>query len=95
MNLLYQSDHFIVLHLGWRDAGAPGAPAQDDAPARDGYEIVDKRTRQGIFIEGELAQQFRAGAQALAGDSEQVQVEELDDYLARFTALAPAPLRLH
>lgn len=95
MNLLYQSDHFIVLHLGWREAGAPGGePPQDDALTRDGYEIVDKRTRQGIFIEGELAQQFRAGAQALAGESMEVEEDVLDDYLARFTALSPA-LQLH
>lgn len=95
MNLLYQSDHFIVLHLGWREAGASDEQSSDPAPTRDGYEIVDKRTRQGIFIEGELAQQFRAGAQALAGASPQLDEDALDDYLARFTALAPAPLQLH
>ncbi len=61
--------------------------------ARGGYEIVDKFARKGIFIEGEVAQGFKAGVQALieTGPSE----EALDDYIAGYTTLAQQPVVLH
>ena len=64
-----------------------------DAPARGGYEIVDKMARKGIFIEGALAEQFQLGVQALAEQSSTQ--EAFDEYIARFGALAQQPLVVH
>ena len=86
MQMLYNSDSFTVLQI---DVPAQG----EDAVARGGYEIVDKFARKGIFIEGEVAQGFKAGVQALieTGPSE----EALDDYIAGYTTLAQQPVVLH
>jgi len=86
MQMLYNSDSFTVLQI---DVPAQGV----DEAARGGYEIVDKFARKGIFIEGAVAQGFKAGVQALieTGPSE----EALDDYIAGYTALAQQPVVLH
>ena len=64
-----------------------------EAPARGGYEIVDKFARKEIFIDGALAAQFKAGVDALikTGPSE----EELDEYISRYGAMAQQPVVLH
>ncbi len=86
MQMLYNSDSFAVMQI---DVPAQGA----DTAARGGYEIVDKFARKGIFIEGAVAQGFKAGVQALieAGPNE----EALDDYIAGYTTLAQQPVTLH
>jgi len=86
MQLLYNSDNFVVVVFELADvAGA--------SETRGGYEIVDKFNRKEIFIEGELAQSFKAGVQALvdAGPTQ----EELDDYISGYTALAQQPVLMH
>ena len=89
MLMVYNSDQFAVVQFG--DEASPDAGSV--APVRGGYEIVDKFTRKGIFLEGDLAQQFRAGAQALAaqGPSE----EAFDEFIGRYGALAQQPVVLH
>ena len=88
MQLLYNSDSFAVLQI---EFGLPDAPAEGGG--RDGYEIVDKFARKGIFLEGEVARCFKDGVQALidAGPSE----EALDDYIAGYTELAQQPMVVH
>jgi hypothetical protein len=88
MLMLYNSDNFAVVQF--EVERAEGEPA---APARGGYEIVDKMSRKEIFIEGVLAEQFKAGVQALM--ETQPSEEELDEYIGRFGALAQQPLVLH
>jgi hypothetical protein len=88
MLMLYNSDNFAVVQF--EVERAEGEPA---APARGGYEIVDKMSRKEIFIEGALAEQFKAGVQALM--ETQPSEEELDEYIGRFGALAQQPLVLH
>ncbi|NRF69628.1 DUF3567 domain-containing protein [Aquincola sp. S2] len=87
MQLLYNSDNFVVVAFEL-SAGEPGV-----SDARGGYEIVDKFNRKEIFIEGELAQSFKLGVQALvdAGPTE----EDLDEYISRYTALAQQPVLMH
>ena len=87
MQMLYNSNSFFVLHF---DVPTEGDP---DATARRGYEIVDKRLRKEIFIEGEVAETFQSGVKALAETNPSV--EELDDYISRYTQLAQQPLILH
>lgn len=88
MLMLYNSDHFAVVQFGGEDTPEHGAP-----PARGGYEIVDKLARKEIFIEGVLAEHFKAGVQALIerGPDE----EELDAFIGRYGAMAQQPLVLH
>jgi hypothetical protein len=85
MLMLYNSDHFAVVQFN-----AEGA---EERPARGGYEIVDKFARKEIFLEGDLAAQFKAGVDALieAGPSE----EELDAFIGRYGAMAQQPVVLH
>lgn len=98
MNLVYNSDSYAVVQISL-DGEASTAPATDvastDAPEpHGGYEIVDKFARRGIYLAGPMARHFREGVQALARDHEP-SVEEIDAYIAGYTALAQQPLGLH
>ncbi len=88
MLMLYNSDNFAVVQFDVERAEGEAA-----TPARGGYEIVDKSSRKEIFLEGVLAEQFKAGVQALM--ETQPSEEELDEYIGRFGALAQQPLVLH
>jgi Protein of unknown function (DUF3567) len=85
MHMLYNSDQFAVVRFDMAQG--------DDAPTRGGYEIVDKFTRKEIFLQGAIAEQFQAGVESLmqSGPSE----DELDEYIAGFSALAQQPVVLH
>ena len=85
MLMLYNSDNFAVVQFEADDGSA--------TPARGGYEIVDKFARKEIFLEGALAEQFKAGVDALVeqGPTE----EELDAFIGRYGAMAQQPLVLH
>ncbi len=86
MQLLYDSDSFVVVRFDV-PAEAPGGLG------RGGYEIVDKFARKEIFLEGLLAESFKAGVEQLA--EQQQSVEEFDAYISRFSALAQQPLAMH
>lgn len=88
MLMLYNSDNFAVVQFD-----VPGGGADEAAMTRGGYEIVDKFARKEIFLDGAMAQTFKAGVEALieTGPSE----EELDDFIARYTSLAQQPVVLH
>ena len=88
MLMLYNSDSFAVVQF---DLG--GEPAGVSSAARGGYEIVDKFARKEIFIEGAVAQQFKAAVDALVQTSPSE--EELDELIGRYTTLAQQPLVLH
>ncbi len=89
MHMLYNSDSFTVVAM---DIPMP-ADAAPDAPARGGFEIVDKLARTDIFIQGAVAESFKAGAIELMAS--QPSEEDIDDYIGRFTSLMPQPLVLH
>ena len=88
MQLLYNSDSFTVLQID-----VPASEHDTTGLTRDGYEIVDKFARKGIFIEGAVAQSFKDGVQALI-DSRPSE-EALDEYIGGYTALAQQPVRMH
>lgn len=88
MNMLYNSDNFVVVHF---DLSA--APADDSQPKHGGYEIVDKLARKEIFIVGALAERFQLGVQALV--EQQHTAEQLDEYIGGFTTMAQHALTLH
>lgn len=85
MLMLYNSDNFAVVQFEADEGGA--------SSLRGGYEIVDKFARKEIFLDGALAEQFKAGVDALVeqGPTE----EELDAFIGRYGAMAQQPLVLH
>ena len=91
MHMLYNSDTFTVVAF---DIPQP-APAEGvEAPEpRGGFEIVDKFAKKDIFLEGAVAESFKAGALALMAS--QPSEEDIDEYIGRFTLLMQQPLVLH
>jgi len=89
MHMLYNSDSFTVVAI--EIPGAPDAPASP--VARGGFEIVDKFARKDIFIEGAVAERFKAGVEALM--QTKPSEEDIDDYIGGFASLMPQPLVLH
>lgn len=73
MQMLYNSDNYAVVQF---EVDAPaGANSAVDATAgeqplkRGGYEIVDKHARKEIYIEGLVAESFKAGVQAIVDNN--------------------------
>lgn len=85
MQMLYNSDHYVVVEFDM------GADASSDG--KGGYEIVDKFARRGIFLNGAVADGFKAGVDALV--ERDPTEEEVDDFIAGYTLLAQQPVILH
>ena len=85
MQMLYQSDNFVVVRVD--------LPADGAMPARGGYQIVDRVARQDIWLDGVLAESFRRGVEQLVERGPEV--EAFDDFIAGWTQLARRPLTLH
>jgi hypothetical protein len=88
--MLYNSDSFAVVMF---EIAQPGAEGKEAAAPRGGFEIVDKFAKKDIFIDGAVAESFKAGVEALmAGKPSE---EDIDEYIGRFASLMPQPLVLH
>ena len=85
MIVLYNSESFAVMQV---DVPAAGGDALS------GIEIVDKHTRKGIFLDGEVAELFRAQVEALADDDD-IDASDIDAHLARYTGEGWQPTVLH
>jgi hypothetical protein len=90
MQMLYNSDSFVVVQFG-----LPSGQADAADLSRGGYEIVDKHTRKEIFIEGAVAERFKQGVQALVDAEGGASQDDLDDYIGSYTQLAQHPVVLH
>jgi hypothetical protein len=99
MQMLYNSDNYVVVQFDDAVLSVPSAASKDPAQAqlaRGGFEIVDKLARTDIFIEGALADRFQRGVQLLVAQSPGgATLEALDAYIAGFTGLAQQPLVMH
>lgn len=82
MNMIYNSPNYCVVEF-----------KSDEAAFDGGFEIMDKLGRREIFIEGDLADNFRANVQELI--ESEPSIEEVDDFLSRFEGLMQQPLVLH
>jgi hypothetical protein len=85
MEMLYNSDSFTVVQLE--------LPAEEGRVARGGYELVDKFARKEIFIEGVLAESFKAGVQALIASDPSP--DDFDAFIGRYTSLAQQSMTMH
>jgi len=93
MLMLYNSDHYAVVQFDVAQRDAASDAGGVEAPARGGYEIVDKIARKEIFIEGALAVSFRQGVDALI---ETTPTEEaLDEFVAGYAGLMQQPVVMH
>ena len=93
MHMLYNSDSFTVVAFDLPGAPAPAGAEASETPPRGGFEIVDKFARKDIFLEGAVAETFKAGAMALMeGEPSE---EDMDEYIGRFTSVMQQPLVLH
>jgi Protein of unknown function (DUF3567) len=92
MHMLYNSDSFTVVAIDIPDAPVPAGESAPES-TRGGFEIVDKLAQKDIFIEGAMAETFKAGAVALMEG--RPSEEDIDDYIGRFTSLMAQPLVIH
>ena len=92
MQMLYNSDSFTVLRFDAAPA-QHGSAGDAQAPPQGGFEIMDKSSRKGIYLQGAVAESFQRGVQALVEQGPDP--EALDNYLAGYAALAQQPIVLH
>lgn len=81
MIVLYNSDSFAVMQVDLPESNAE--PGHAPTGGRSGLEIVDKATRRGIFLAGDLAASFMAGVEALTRQTSDM--DDIDAHLARYT----------
>ena len=103
MHMLYDSDSFVVVHMqvDAEDSNAPVANSSesdisvDKKPvlARNGFEIVDKRTGKEVYLDGSWAELFQQ--QINAWQANTPTQEEVEDTLDRYSELAHNPVVLH
>ncbi len=96
MQMLYDSDSFAVvqIHANSAEGAAPEAyaPAQPQL-ARQGFEIVDKRSGKEVYLDGSWAEVF---ARQLKGWQDHTPTqEEVESTLAGYAELAHTPVVLH
>ena len=101
MQMIYDSDSFVVLHL------TPELPLSTDGATvstpsvteplrhlqRQGFEIVDKRSGRHVYLDGSWAELFQQ--QISAWHHTAPTQEEVEDMLDNYTGLAGNPVMLH
>ena len=96
MHLLYDSDSFAVMQIQANaesaDANAAAVPAQPQL-ARNGFEIVDKRSGKEVYLDGSWAELFQ---QRLDGWQQKTPTEEeIEEILESYAELAQMPVVMH
>ena len=66
MHMLYNSDSFAV--VAFEIPHGPVAEGEPVPEPRGGFEIVDKFAKKDIFLDGAVAESFKAGAMALMAE---------------------------
>ena len=101
MQMIYDSDSFVVLHL------TPELPLSTDGATvstptvteplrhlqRQGFEIVDKRSGKEMYLDGAWAEMFHQQIQAWQANAPTE--EEVEATLDRYTGLAQHPVIVH
>jgi hypothetical protein len=81
MQMLYDSDSFVVVHV---------QPTEGDTP---GFEIVDKRSGKEVYLDGSWAELFQQ--QIAAWQLNTPTQEEVEDTLEGYAELAHTPVLVH
>ena len=90
MQMLYDSDSFVVVHLQANEA-ADGEPSPQ--LVRHGFEIVDKRSNKEVYLDGMWADAFQR--QINAWQLNTPTQEEVEATLDGYAELAQNPLVIH
>jgi hypothetical protein len=92
MQMLYDSESFVVVHVQPTEAGAMIAP-NVPALARHGFEIVDKRSGKEVYLDGSWAELFQQ--QIIAWQRNTPTQEEVESTLESYAGLAHTPVFVH
>lgn len=92
MQMLYDSESFVVVHMQAGDVTADDTAAAP-ALARHGFEIVDKRTNKEVYLDGSWADLFQR--QINAWQLNTPSQEEVETTLDGYAELAQNPLVMH
>jgi len=90
MQMLYDSESFVVVHLQANDVVAPSNPP---ALVRHGFEIVDKRSGKEVYLDGSWAELFQQ--QIAAWQLNTPTEEEVETTLEGYAELAQNPVLMH
>ena len=98
MQMLYDSDSFVVLHMQPEPEIASAitlADGKTPAPPmpRHGFEIVDKRSGKEVYLDGSWAEMFQI--QITAWQQSTPSQEEVEDTLDGYVGLAQNPVVVH
>ncbi len=101
MQMIYDSDTFVVLHLTPEmPLSADGATVTTPSATeplrhlqRQGFEIVDKRSGKELYLDGTWAEMFHQQIQAW--QTKNPTEEEVEETLDRYTGLAQHPVIVH
>ena len=90
MQMLYDSDTFVVVHL---QANEPVDGEPHPNLVRHGFEIVDKRSNKEVYLDGTWADAFQR--QINAWQLNTPTQEEVEDTLEGYAELAHTPVLVH
>jgi hypothetical protein len=95
MQMLYDSDSFVVVHMQLDSDGEDLDEAEIKKPAlaRHGFEIVDKRSGKEVYLDGSWAELFQQ--QITAWQVNTPTQEEVEDTLDGYAELAHNPVLMH
>ena len=93
MQMLYDSESFVVvqIHANAPEESAPALAVPE--LARNGFEIVDKRSGKEVYLDGSWAEMFQLRLSAWEQNTPTQQ--EIEDTLEGYSGLANTPISLH
>ncbi len=93
MQMLYDSESFVVVHMQLETLGNDTAEVKKPTLARHGFEIVDKRSGKEVYLDGSWAELFQQ--QITAWQVNTPTQEEVEDTLDGYAELAHNPVLMH
>lgn len=93
MQMLYDSESFVVVHMQLDGAVLDATDIKKPALARHGFEIVDKRSGKEVYLDGSWAELFQQ--QITAWQVKTPTQEEVEDTLDGYAELAHNPVLMH
>ncbi len=93
MQMLYDSESFVVVHMQLETLGGDATEVKKPALARHGFEIVDKRSGKEVYLDGSWAELFQQ--QITAWQVKTPTQEEVEDTLDGYAELAHNPVLMH
>lgn len=93
MQMLYDSETFAVMQIHANAPEALTSPPAIPQMARNGFEIVDKRSGKEVYLDGSWAELFQQRLSAWAQNTPTQ--EEVEDTLEGYSGLATTPVSLH